>query len=78
VIETGSFVHAAETLGLSDSGVSRAVARLEARLGVRLLERTTRSLPLTDEGRSGLPRWSWQVAGEFLASQIWVDRPPRF
>ena len=50
VIETGSFVRAAEALGLSDSGVSRAIARLEARVGVRLLERTTRSLRLTDEG----------------------------
>jgi DNA-binding transcriptional LysR family regulator len=50
VIETGSFVRAAEALGLSDSGVSRAVARVEARLGVRLLQRTTRSLRLTDEG----------------------------
>ena len=50
VIETGSFVRAAEALGLSDSAVSRAVARLEAQLGVRLLERTARSLRLTDEG----------------------------
>jgi DNA-binding transcriptional LysR family regulator len=50
VIETGSFVRAAEALGLSDSGVSRAVARLEARRGVRLLPRKTRSLRLTDEG----------------------------
>ena len=50
VIETGSFVRAAETLGMSDSGVSRAITRLEARVGVRLLERTTRSLRLTDEG----------------------------
>ena len=33
------------------SGVSRAVARLEARLAVRLLDRTTRSVQLTDEGR---------------------------
>jgi DNA-binding transcriptional LysR family regulator len=50
VVEQGSFVRAAETLGLSDSGVSRALARLEGRLGVRLLDRTTRSLRLTDEG----------------------------
>lgn len=50
VVEGGSFVRAAEALGLSDSGVSRAVARLEARLGIRLFDRTTRSLRLTDEG----------------------------
>jgi DNA-binding transcriptional LysR family regulator len=52
VIETGSFVRAAEILSLSASGVSRAVSRLEARVGVRLLDRTTRSVILTDEGRS--------------------------
>ncbi|ACK51598.1 transcriptional regulator, LysR family [Methylocella silvestris BL2] len=51
VVETGSFVRAGEKLGLSDSGVSRAIARLEARLGVRLLDRTTRALRLTDDGR---------------------------
>ncbi|MBN8954784.1 LysR family transcriptional regulator [Rhizobium sp. 60-20] len=51
VIETGSFVKAAELIGLSDSGVSRAISRLEGRLGIRLLDRTTRSLMLTDEGR---------------------------
>ena len=51
VIEGGSFVRAAEALGMTPSGVSRAIARLEARIGVRLLDRTTRSLNLTDEGR---------------------------
>jgi DNA-binding transcriptional LysR family regulator len=51
VIEGGSFARAAEALGVTPSGVSRAIARLEARIGVRLLDRTTRSLNLTDEGR---------------------------
>jgi DNA-binding transcriptional LysR family regulator len=50
VVETGSFTRAAEVLGLSASGVSRSVARLEAKIGVRLLERTTRALRLTSEG----------------------------
>jgi DNA-binding transcriptional LysR family regulator len=50
VIEGGSFVKAAGALGLSASGVSRAVNRLEIRVGVRLLDRTTRHLRLTDEG----------------------------
>jgi DNA-binding transcriptional LysR family regulator len=50
VIEGKSFTGAAETLGLSTSGVSRSIARLENRLGVRLIDRTTRSVRLTDEG----------------------------
>jgi DNA-binding transcriptional LysR family regulator len=51
VVESGSFVRAADALGLSSSGVSRAVSRLEARMGVRLIERTTRALTLTGEGQ---------------------------
>jgi DNA-binding transcriptional LysR family regulator len=51
VVEGGSFVKGAELLGLTASGVSRAISRLEVRLGVRLLDRTTRSVSLTDEGR---------------------------
>lgn len=51
IVDTGSFGAAAEVLGMSQSGVSRAVARLEAKLGVRLLDRTTRSVTLTDDGR---------------------------
>lgn len=50
VVESGSFVRAADALGLSASGVSRAISRLETRVGVRLLDRTTRSVRLTDEG----------------------------
>ena len=51
VVDGGSIVRAAEALRLSPSGVSRAIARLESRVGVRLLDRTTRSMSLTDEGR---------------------------
>ena len=54
VARSGSFTIAAEQLGLSRALVSRHVGSLEARLGVRLLNRTTRSLSLTDEGRSYL------------------------
>ena len=50
VVEGRSFTRAAETVGLSASGVSRAVSRLEERIGVRLLDRSTRALRLTDEG----------------------------
>jgi DNA-binding transcriptional LysR family regulator len=51
VVEGASFVRAADALGITASGVSRAISRLEARVGVRLLDRTTRSVMLTDEGR---------------------------
>ena len=44
VIESGNFARAAEALGITTSGVSRAVARLEGRVGARLLDRTTRSV----------------------------------
>ncbi|QRR32442.1 LysR family transcriptional regulator [Hydrogenophaga sp. YM1] len=50
VVESGSFVKAADHLGMSKSAVSRLVGDLEARLGVRLLQRTTRKLSLTEEG----------------------------
>ncbi len=50
VVDAGSFVRAAEALGITQSGVSRAIARLEAQLGVRLLHRTPRAVSLTEEG----------------------------
>ncbi len=52
VVEAHSFVAAAQTLGMSPSAISKAVSRLEERLGARLLNRTTRSLSLTDVGSS--------------------------
>src|SRR5580692_9845938 len=51
VVDARSFVRAADALGLTQSGVSRAVARLEIRVGVRLFDRTPRAVTLTDEGR---------------------------
>ena len=51
VVDTRSFGGAAHVLDMSQSGVSRAVARLETRLGIRIFERTTRSVRLTEEGR---------------------------
>ncbi|MFM0504807.1 LysR family transcriptional regulator [Paraburkholderia caffeinilytica] len=50
VAECNSFTDAAFKLGMSASGVSRSIARLEKRLGVQLVKRTTRGLSLTDEG----------------------------
>lgn len=52
VAEAGSLSAAARSLGLTPSGVSRVVARLEARLGARLILRTTRRLALTPEGEA--------------------------
>ncbi len=51
VVDGGSFVQAADALDMSKPAVSRHVAELEQRLGVRLLQRTTRKLSLTEEGR---------------------------
>jgi DNA-binding transcriptional LysR family regulator len=51
VAEGGNFARAAEIMHLTPSGVSRSVARLEARVGVRLFDRGPRSVTLTEEGK---------------------------
>lgn len=51
IVDSGSFARASDTLDMTQSGVSRAIARLEGRLGIRMFDRTTRSVTLTDEGR---------------------------
>lgn len=56
VAELASFSRAAEQLGLARGQVSAAVQRLEARLGARLLQRTTRSVRLSADGEQFLPR----------------------
>jgi DNA-binding transcriptional LysR family regulator len=62
VVEQGSFSAAGRVLDMSPSAVSRAVDRVEERLGVRLLLRSTRALSLTSEGRAYL-----QTARRILA-----------
>ena len=56
VAERGSFAGAAEDVSLSPSAVAKLITRLEQRLGVRLINRTTRRLALTAEGEIYLDR----------------------
>lgn len=68
VVDAGSFVAAADQLGMSKAAVSRYVAELELRLGVRLLHRTTRKLSLTQEGEVFLVR-SREILASIEASE---------
>lgn len=54
VAQAGSYARAADHVGLSRSGVGKAIARLEERTGIRLFDRTSRALKLTDQGRGFL------------------------
>jgi len=56
VLDRGSFSSAAKDLGLTPSAVSKLISRLEDRMGVRLIERSTRRLALTPEGETFLAR----------------------
>ena len=74
VVEAGSFSEAARQLGTSPSAVSRGVARLEKSLAIRLLQRTTRKLGLTDAGQEVFKRCN-DMAG---AAQAVMDLSGRF
>lgn len=69
VAESRSFVTAGRQLGLSPSAVSKSIARLEEKLGVRLFHRSTRSMTLTAEGALFLER-SRRIIGEMEAAQL--------
>jgi DNA-binding transcriptional LysR family regulator len=63
VANARSFGRAAERLGMTQSGVSKAIAKLESRLSTRLVHRTSRAVELTDEGRELYERVVQHLAG---------------
>jgi DNA-binding transcriptional LysR family regulator len=73
VAEGGGFTAAAKVLGVPKSTVSRALTRLEGTLGVRLVQRTSRALALTDAGRAYYDRVRDAVAGVAEATADVVD-----
>src|SRR5262245_9266948 len=73
VVETKSFTGAADALGLPKSTVSRKLAQLEERLGVRLVQRTTRKLALTEIGEAYYERCARIVADIAAAEQLVTD-----
>ncbi|MFB9126067.1 LysR family transcriptional regulator [Paraburkholderia dipogonis] len=73
VAELASITRAAALLGLSDSVASRAISALEARLGVRLLERTTRRLWLTEAGQAYYERCA-KLMADMAEADAMVDQ----
>lgn len=73
VAERRSFVRAANELGMTQSGVSNAVNRLESELGVRLLARTTRSVGVTEDGAGFLERCR-QILTSFEEAELVLSR----
>jgi DNA-binding transcriptional LysR family regulator len=79
--EARSFVGAGRTLGISASAVSKSIARLEAKFGVRLFHRSTRSITLTAQGTQFVERCrrvlaELEVAGEELSQTLAAPQGP--
>ena len=73
VVEHGSFVRAAEKMGLSTTAVSRHVSDLEHHLNTRLLQRTTRTLHLTEGGGRYYERCQ-QILGDLQDAEMELDQ----
>ncbi|MFA5083751.1 MAG: LysR family transcriptional regulator [Hydrogenophilaceae bacterium] len=71
VVDSGSFVAAGEILRISKAAISRIVMQLEARLGARLLQRTTRRLSLTEAGQAYYAR-SKQILADLDETEAMV------
>ncbi|WP_386082499.1 LysR substrate-binding domain-containing protein [Vreelandella sp. F11] len=74
VVDSGSITGAAERLGMTVSGVSRTLNRLEQKLGATLLRRTTRRLELTEEGETFLNHCRHILAAVEEAEEAMLDR----
>ncbi|WP_216638468.1 LysR family transcriptional regulator [Endozoicomonas arenosclerae] len=72
VVEQGSFTSAAEVLGTPKSNISRKITRLEQYLGVRLLERSTRTQNLTEVGRQYY-RYCQRIKEEVISAETAVE-----
>ncbi|MDV3469534.1 LysR family transcriptional regulator [Stenotrophomonas sp. C3(2023)] len=75
VAKARSFTRAAAQLGVSQPGLSRAISRLESGLGVRLLQRNTRNVALTADGRQFVEQVAPLLAGLEDAERQLADRP---
>lgn len=73
IAEAGSLTGAAASLNQSLTAVSRRLAGLEERLGVRLVNRTTRTLSLTDEGRAFYARAA-RILDDVIEAEAEVSR----
>lgn len=76
VADCGSLARASEQLGLTRSAVGKTITRLEARLGVRLFNRTTRAQSLTDEGQSFYERCQ-RIVAEIEAAEATLSGSDR-
>lgn len=71
-VEAGSFTRAAKLLGTTPSAISKSIARLEARLGVKLVHRSTRAFALTEDGRVYHERVASLVRGLEDAAEVFT------
>lgn len=76
-VETGSYVKAADRLGLSPSAISVSITRLEVCLGVRLLRRTTRTMIMTPQGKTfyALAKPIVELTQKAFAEDLFDDQP---
>ena len=86
IVERGTFIAASQALKVPKTTVSRKIEELEARLGVRLLQRTTRKLALTEAGRifhshcerilAGFGWWRGECASQPKRHSVILRHPP--